>query len=122
MSLENFKNFVRERPKLNEAVENNEKSWQEFYNMFELYGPDSSVWDRYNNAAAKGVASALGAFSLAELFGMFKNINMSDLQRGIGSVQKGIGYLQSLSTDKREDKTENKSSYESRPVHKYFDD
>ena len=118
MSLENFKAFVREKPKLNEAVTNKEKTWQEFYEMYELYGPDSNVWDRY--LGVKVGAAALGAFSLGEIFSMFKNIRMDDLQRGIGSLQKGIGYLQSLTSDRKEE--DKKPSYEPRPMHKHFDD
>ena len=34
------KNYVRKK----------EMSWKEFYNIFELYGPNNSIWDKYTEA------------------------------------------------------------------------
>ena len=52
MSLENFKNFVRNKPNLQNFVAKGEMSWQDFYNMYELYGEQNSVWDKYLSASS----------------------------------------------------------------------
>ena len=49
MSLENFKQFVRNKPILVEHVNKGEVSWQSLYDMYELYGENSNVWSKYFN-------------------------------------------------------------------------
>lgn len=119
MSLESFKSFVREKPDLVDFVRNKETTWQELYNMHELYGPNSSIWDKFNKS------SVSSSFSFKNILDMFKNIDMNEVQKGIGSLQKGIGYLQNLVSEKStSDVTTNmrNKDYEPRPMHKYFDD
>jgi len=94
MSLESFKSFVREKPALINYVRNKEVTWQEFYDMYELYGPTHSVWNKYLGITTNS------PLSFKDLFGAIGNIDMSELQKGIGSLQKGLGYLQDLVKDK----------------------
>lgn len=117
MSLENFKAFVREKPSLINYVRNKEVTWQEFYDMYELYGPNHSVWNKY-----LGITNN-SPLSFKDLFNSLGNIDMNELQKGIGSLQKGIGYLQEMVKDKGSDiPSVRKSSYEPRPLYKHFDD
>ena len=118
MSLESFKSFVQTKPYLINYVKNKEMSWQEFYNIYELYGPNNSIWDKYSETA---ISSSSNNFSFKDLFGIIKNVDMNELQKGIGSLQKGIGYLQDM-VSKREVPSGKTSSYEPRPIHKHFDD
>ena len=46
MPLSDFKSFVRERPSLANYVNKNEMTWQKFYEMYELYGANNSIWDK----------------------------------------------------------------------------
>ena len=120
MSLENFKNFVRNKPNLQNFVAKGEMSWQDFYNMYELYGEQNSVWDKYLNIN-NGIQSST-AVTLKDMIGMFKNIDMTEVQNSITSLQKGIGYIEDLVKTKEKDIPVRKSSYESRPLYRYFDD
>lgn len=115
MPLNDFKIFVKQRPNLANYVNKNEMTWQKFYEMYELYGPDNSVWDKY-------LKTTTATTSFKDMFGMFKNVNMNDLQDGITSLQKGIGYLQDMIKTKAKDVPVRKSSYEPRPMYKHFDD
>ena len=47
MSVDSFKMFVRKNPNLIKYVNNNEMTWQKFYEMYDLYGEDNSIWDKY---------------------------------------------------------------------------
>lgn len=116
MSLESFKAFVKQRPSLATYVNNKEKTWQEFYEMYELYGDRSDVWDSYikSNNVNKPV-------TIKDLFGLFKNIDMSEMQESINSLQKGIGYIENL-VKTRERDVPKRSSYEGRSMYKYYDD
>ncbi len=117
MPLNDFKSFVRERPSLANYVNNNEMTWQKFYEMYELYGANNSIWDKYITTSA-----STSSTSIKDMLGMFKNVNMNDLQDGINSLQKGIGYLQDMVKSKAKDIPVRKSSYEPRPMYRHFDD
>ncbi len=119
MSLNNFKSFVKEHPSLVNYVRNNEMTWQGFYELFDLYGPTNHVWDKY-----LGITSTTNGV-LKDFFSLFRNIDMNELQRGIGSLQKGIGYVQDFLKERASDTSKvekERSSYEPRPLYKYFDD
>lgn len=115
MSLESFKLFVRNRPELAQYVRNKEMSWQDFYDLYDLYGESNSIWDKYKSAV---VSSSV---SFRDILSSFKNIDMDEIQKGIGSLQKGIGYLQDL-VSKKEVPEIRESTYTPRPIHKHFDD
>ena len=44
---EEFKSFVRKHPKLVTYIKDGKTTWQKFYEMFDLYGEDSEVWNDY---------------------------------------------------------------------------
>lgn len=117
MSLENFKTFVKSRPDLINYVRKKEATWQDFYDMYELYGEDNNVWNKYLNNS-----SQVSNMSLKDIFSSIGNVNMGELQKGITSLQKGINYLQELVKDKPEIPEVRKTSYEPRPIHKHLDD
>lgn len=117
MSVENFKKFVKERPNLVRYVNSKEKTWQDFYEMYELYGESSDVWNSYLNTSSNN-----GTVTIKDLFGMFKNIDVSQVQESITSIQKGIGYIENLVKSKEVENIPKRSSYEARPMYRYFDD
>lgn len=118
MSLENFKKFVSTRPKLQEYVTKGEMSWQDFYNMYALYGEQNSVWDKYLSTSGDRQSTV----TLKDMFGMIKNIDMTEVQKSISSLQKGIGYIEDLVKTNEPEIPVRKSSYEARPLYRYFDD
>ena len=117
MALDNFKLFVRNNPSLINFVKSNEMTWQGFYELFDLYGPNSKIWDKY---IKQGVTETGGAFK--DIFNMFKNIDKDELQKGITSLQKGIGYVSDLLVKKGDSKDLVRNTYEPRPIYKHLDD
>ena len=49
MSKETFKSFARLHPELATHVLKGEGTWQQFYEIFEIYGESSPVWNNYIN-------------------------------------------------------------------------
>ena len=47
MSKETFKLFVRRHPELANYVLKNNTSWQQIYEIYELYGENNSIWNNY---------------------------------------------------------------------------
>ena len=44
---EEFKVFVRTKPELVSYVSSGEMTWQKFYEIWNLYGNDEKVWEKY---------------------------------------------------------------------------
>ena len=50
MSKDNFKKFVSNHPELVNYVKNNNVTWQSLYELYDLYGEDNKVWNKYFNS------------------------------------------------------------------------
>lgn len=116
--IEEFKSFVRERPTLINYVENNEMSWQKFYEMWDLYGPDDNVWGKYTE-----IKDVRADGSIDDFMGIIKNINPDGLRKNITNIQKGISLFQELlKKEKVEEPIESKEPYSPRPMYRRFED
>ncbi len=114
MSKETFKIFAKDHPELAKAVLNNNASWQKFYEIFEIYGENSNVWDSYIKKNIKETTT-----SFKDLFNTMRNIDLDSVQKGVDNLQKTIGLLQDIGIGNTQTKLPN---YESRPMYKYFED
>ena len=47
MSKNSFKEFVRNNQQLIDFVTRKETTWQKLYELYDLYGEDSSIWNKY---------------------------------------------------------------------------
>ena len=93
MSKQNeFKNFVKENPSLVEAVKEKRHTWQDFYEIYDMYGADQKVWSKY-------LKSEEGSrISLAEITALMKGVNLSNVQKYVTNCQKAINVIQELAT------------------------
>ena len=114
MSKSEFKEFVKNHPKLLTYVKNNEMSWQKFYEMYDMYGESKEIWDEYLNDK-----KILKENNIGDFVNYFKNINLDNVQESINSIQRVLGVLGEISTSKQ---TDNNTTYESKPIYKHFDD
>lgn len=119
--IDEFKEFVRKNPSLISQVKNNNMTWQQFYEFYDLYGEDKNIWNNYirdnnigNNNNSKNTSS-----SLTEIINMAKNMDVNKVQEGIVSLQKAIGLVSDLFV---KDNTNKTSEYKPRPLYKHFED
>ena len=122
MKEEEFKNFVRTKPELIKYVQNGEMTWQKFYELYDLYGEDNSVWNEYLNKdttvnSTKTESKKSSKFS--DILDMAKNLDTNKLQDGISSVQIAIGLIGDILV---KDKKPDASTYNPRPIYRRFDD
>lgn len=120
--IDNFKLFVKNNPNLITYVKNNTMSWQKFYELYDLYGEDNSVWNEYLNKdttvnSTKTESKKSSKFS--DILDMAKNLDTNKLQDGISSVQKAIGLIGDILV---KDKKPDASTYNPRPIYRRFDD
>lgn len=124
MSKESFKIFAKSHPELATSVMNHKATWQDFYELYELYGEKDKVWDNYigNNKVATTASSKNKQASMSELINMVKNVDLDSVQKTVGSLQKTIGLLQDIGIGSTTTAAAKTASYEPRPMYKYFDD
>ena len=124
MSKESFKSFVKLHPELATSVMNHKTTWQDFYELYELYGETGKVWDNYlgDNALASVSSAKSKSSSVSELINMVKSVDLDSVQKTVGSLQKTIGLLQDIGIGGATSSAVKEASYEPRPMYKYFDD
>ena len=128
MKKEEFKSFVKENPRLISYVKNNEMTWQKFYEMYDLYGKEESVWKDYlkdsqteKNNIKTQVKTGIAGLTLSEVVKWFKNMDLDGIQEGIGNVQRVLGVVQDFSK-KDNNLEQTNSTYKPRPLYKHFED
>ncbi len=103
---EEFKIFAKKHPELINYLDNHkDMSWQKLYEIYDIYGEDTSVWKDYLKTSIK----------LPEFFNTFKNVNLDEVKEGIDNFQKILGMLSGLTS-------KNETTYKPRPIYKHFDD
>ena len=120
-SIDKFKEFVRNNSYLINYTKTGNKTWQDLYEIYDLYGEDQDAWNNYlkedninttNNNTSK-------TNYIEEMVRMAKNIDMDKVQEGITSLQKTLGLFGDLFASKG---TNNTKEYNPRPLYRRFDD
>ena len=107
-----FKKFVRDNPNLIKYVRNGSKTWQDFYEIFNLYGSSESVWNEYLNDSVSKSQSV-------DLMSWFKTIDLDSIQNGVESIQRVLGVVQDFTN---KDNVSTKDDYKPIPLYKHFED
>ncbi len=120
--IEEFKAFVKTKPELISYVKSGKMSWQQFYELWFLYGSDHLEWQKYGKAVEDG-ATKLTTFGLTDIINSLKKVDMNTVREGINGLQKAIGLVQDF-TKKGDvtDKIDVKEPYKPRPIYRRFED
>lgn len=111
-NLDNFKNFIKSNPSFASYIKDDTMTWQKFYELYDMYGEDSPVWDEYKQEKKKSP-------TLNDIVNMAKNIDMDKLQNGVNSLSKAVGLFSDLFTNKS---TSSTNTYKPRAVYRRFED
>ncbi len=117
--LELFKEFVKKNPKLLQYVKNNEKTWQQFYEMYDLYGEEETTWKDYLTPPIKEVAATSTILGVNDILNWVKNLNLDNVQSGVNNIQKILGVVEGFSSKEEPVK---ETGYRPRPLYKHLDD
>lgn len=121
--LTEFKEFVKANPFLIGYIKRGKKSWQDFYEVYDLYGEDEDAWvkfleeDEEESVDNNQRSSNSGYWD--ELVRMAKNVDMNKVQEGISSLQKTLGLFGDLFVNKN---TNSGKEYNPRPLYRRFED
>lgn len=83
---EEFKEFAKNHKNLIDYVNSGEASWQQFYEMYDIYGSDEEVWNKYPSKDKKEI-------NLRETL---KNIDVDSIKGHIDNAQKAIDIISEL--------------------------
>ena len=110
---DDFKEFASKNPSFAKYIENGEMSWQKFYELYDIYGEDESVWSKYKNSERNGESS----FKINDLI---KNVNIDAIKEHITTAQKALDFVQELTS--KTGGNVPKASVTPRPLNKFFED
>ena len=106
-----FKAFVKNNPNLIKHVRNGSKTWQDFYEIFSLYGSDKKVWSDYLNISSSG--------QTLDFMSWIKGIDVDSIQNGVASIQRVLDVVQDFTS---KDKDTSSDDYKPRPLYRHFED
>ena len=120
---DDFKEFVRGNPNLVNYVTNGEYTWQKFYEMYDIYGESSNIWNKFKevgdtNSVIDTITpkTTVGDTSLKDLFNMIKKIDLETVKKGTEGLQKAIALVQDIT------KPTQVNTYQARPLYQHFED
>ena len=94
---DNFKNFVYNHPEFIDMVKSNKTTWQKLYELYDLYGENNEIWNKYKDT------SITSNRDIKNLFSTLKNIDLDNLEQSISSIQKAVGLVSELATPIKEE-------------------
>lgn len=139
--LEEFKKYVKKYPKLINYVKEGKMSWQDFYELYDIYGENDEVWSKYisesvsdgdNNTNTnksintESVSSddsnkeSKSITSVGDVVKMIKNMDVNKVQDGISSLQKAVDLFSTIFI--KDGSKTGGSTYTPRPIYRRFDD
>ena len=91
MKNEAFKNFVRTKPELIKYVQSGQMTWQKFYELYDIYGEDETIWNKYILNGERNITD-----SISKITNMVKNVDVNSIKSHINTAQKAIDFVQDL--------------------------
>lgn len=122
MSKVEFKEFVSKNPHLINQVASGKTSWQKLYEIFDLYGESSTVWNNYKEIKTdlRTTTNPNLNTGFKDLLNMVKGVDLESVQKGLNSLDKAIEAFKGIIPNNSS--TPLKDVYEPRPTYKYFED
>ena len=117
-----FKEFIKSKPELVDLVKNKKYTWQDFYEVYDLYGNNDDVWNKYKEEKSKIDIDDRKNASITELTNLVKNINIDNVQKYINNAQKAINVISELTAKKTSTDTVQTIAKTPRVINKFFGD
>lgn len=142
--LEEFKKYVKKYPKLISYVKEGKMTWQDFYELYDIYGENDEVWSKYisesvsdgdnntntnksintesvsSNDSESSKEGSKSITSVGDVVKMIKNMDVNKVQDGISSLQKAVDLFSTIFI--KDGSKTGGSTYTPRPIYRRFDD
>ena len=118
-NIDNFKSFAKSNPNFASYIKDGSMTWQKFYELYDMYGEDSSIWDEYRSSDSQPASNKKTTTTLNDVINLAKNIDVDKLQSGVNSLSKAVGLFSDLFASKSSSKVD---TYKPRAIYRKFDD
>lgn len=105
--LDEFKEFIKDKPFLREKVNNKETTWQNLYETYDLFGKDADVFKETKSEQRKENTNKNP--TPTSLLKMLEGVNLDKINENLEGMKKILGVLGEF-TRKEEPKTNRRSS------------
>jgi hypothetical protein len=107
-SVEEFREFIKEHPKLRQEVKNGNYTWQELFQEWYLLGGSNEQWETYKEKSAlvQSTEKAVAEKSTTEdseksdivsmLMNYMKNMDINQMQKYISNANQALAAIQTL--------------------------
>ncbi|WP_226578419.1 YlbD family protein [Halobacillus litoralis] len=109
-SVQQFKAFVDQHPKVKGQLRKNHKLIQSYYEKFMILGEDDPFWDSLPSPKQESPAKKMDW--LKQLGVLMEDINWEEVSRQIDELNGAIGQFQQLITNARKDTDQTKKEME----------
>jgi enolase len=108
-----FKVFASKHPELVKYIKSGESTWQKFYEIYDIYGEESSAWKEY--------LGLTNDYNLKSITDKIKNIDFNSIQEHINTAQKALSIVEELTSKGSASKVSGEI-INPRPINKIFED
>ncbi|QUG79493.1 YlbD family protein [Bacillus subtilis] len=98
-SINDFKQFVKKHPKLIKEVRKEQRSWQDVYENWVLFGESDPIWDPYRELeeASEAVSETPQKNDfVSKMVTAVKKMDVNQMNEQINKMSQSISSLQSL--------------------------
>lgn len=88
MKKEEFKEFIKMHPEFIKSVNSGKTTWQHLYEMYDLYGSDSNVFDELINNTSNN------SNNFKNVIETLKELDMDTIKDNLSSIQKAVSFLE----------------------------
>ena len=111
--IDEFKKFVRNNPHLVNYVKSSKMTWQQFYEIYDLYGPNDSIWNDFKD---NDIDNTNITNTFKGIVNLIKGIDLNSVRKALTSLDKAIEAFKGFNNN------DNNEIYEERPKNKYYED
>jgi hypothetical protein len=117
--LEKFKEFIKDKEFLIDKVNNKETTWQNLYEIYDLYGEDASIFKKETDTKETNNNSTNNSNDnrVSSLLKAFEGVDVNKINENLEGVRKILAVLGEFS---KKDDVKPKRTYE-RPNNRYDD-
>jgi hypothetical protein len=93
--LDEFREFVNKYPLLRDEVKTGNRTWQNIYEEWVLYG-EKDNWNQYREAKSDTKSTEINTDNIKNILGYIKKINPDSINKTLNTVQKVIQIVQTV--------------------------
>ena len=125
-SVREFKQFLKDNPKIVRDVRLGKKTWQDLYEDWSLLGENDERWTEYKDGNSKEPEAKAETPQkgekielISQLFSQLKNMDPEQIQKQIANISQALGAIQGVISQFQSSSGKNEQQSPSPPASKH---